>query len=374
MHRRLRWIITTMGVVALVAGLVASPRAQEIKFFRLGTGSISGVYFPVGGLIASAISHPPGPSRCGEGGSCGVPGMVAVAQASRGSLSNIRDIRAGRLEAALVQSDIAYLAVKGKAPFSGKKAVPGLRAIASLYPEAVHVVVRRKSPIKTIGDLRGRRISLDLKGSGTRSIARLVLKRYGIGSKDVRRLNSQVGPGVDRLKSGRIDAFFFVGGYPAPVISQLAKTVPLRLLPIEGNRAAAIRKANPFLASVTVPASVYGRMAATPTLAVGALLVVSDTVRQDVVYGVTRALWHPSTRQILDQAPRAARRMRVENALTGVAIPLHTGAVRYYREKKMLGSGGSKPATHRDGAPGGGSSQHPTSATPGATREPGSKP
>jgi len=363
-----------MVALALVAGSVASSRAQDTKFFRIGTGSISGVYFPVGGLIASAISHPPGPSRCGEGGSCGVPGLVAVAQASRGSLSNIRDILAGRLESALVQSDIAYLAVKGKPPFSGKKSVPGLRAIASLYPEAVHVVVRRKSPIKTIGDLRGRRISLDLKGSGTRSIARIVLKSYGVGPKAVSHLNSQIGPAVDRLKSGKIDAFFFVGGYPAPVISQLAKAVALRLLPIEGDRAAEIRKTDPFLASVTVPASAYGRAAATQTLAVGALLVVSDTVREDVVYGVTRALWHPSTRQVLDQAPRAARRMRFENALTGIAIPLHKGAARYYREKKMLGGSGPKPGTQGDGAPFGGSSPHPSSTPPDTSQEPGSKP
>ena len=363
-----------MGGLALMAGSVVPSQAQDIKFFRIGTGSISGVYFPVGGLIASAISHPPGASLCGEGGSCGVPGMVAVAQASRGSLSNIRDIRAGRLESALVQSDIAYLAVNGKAPFAGKKAVPGLRAVASLYPEAVHVVVRRDSPIKTIGDLRGRRISLDLKGSGTRSIARLVLKRYGVGPKAVAHLNSQIGPAVDRLRSGKIDAFFFVGGYPAPVISQLARDVPIRLLPIDGRQAAAIRKTEPFLGSVSLPASVYGRSAATQTLAVGALLVVAETVREDVVYGVTRALWHPSTRQILDQAPRAARRMRLENALAGLAIPLHKGAARYYRERKLLDGGAPKPQADGDGAAGGAPSKIPGPPAKGAPDGAGGKP
>lgn len=363
-----------MGALALVAGVVASSLAQDMKFFRIGTGSISGVYFPVGGLIASAISHPPGPSMCGDGGSCGVPGLVAVAQASRGSVSNIRDIRAGRLEAALVQSDVAYQAYTGQPPFDGKNAVPGLRAIASLYPEAVHVVVRRKSTIKTIEDLRGRRISLDLKGSGTRSIARLVLKRYGVGPKAVSHLNSQVGPAVDRLRSGKIDAFFFVGGYPAPVISRFAREIPIRLLPIEGDRAAAIRKSDPFLASVSIPASMYGRSEATPTLAVGALFVVSDKVREDVVYGVTRALWHPSTRHVLDQAPRAARRMRAENALTGVAIPLHKGAERYYREHHMLKVGAAKPKPEGDGAAAGAPAKNPASGAPSASKKAGSEP
>ncbi len=335
-----------MAAAAALAGAGAAADAQDIKFFRIGTGSISGVYFPVGGLIASAISHPPGASLCGQGGSCGVPGMVAVAQASRGSVSNIRDIAAGRVESALVQADVAYLAVRGEGPFAGGKGVPGLRAIASLYPEAVHVVVRRDSPIRSINDLRGRRISLDLKGSGTRAVARAVLQGYGVGPKAVDHLNSQVGPAVDRLRSGQIDAFFFVGGYPVPSIARLAQDVPVRLLPIAGPEAEAIRKIHPFLHEVEIPARVYRRGAATRTLAVAAHLVVSETVPADLVYGVTRALWHPTTRHILDQGPPATRQMRLENAVRGLAIPLHEGAARFYREKGLL----KKPAPESEKA------------------------
>ena len=163
-------------VVAAFAMLVTLPAsAQELRFFRIGTGSISGVYFPTGGLIASAISHPPGASLCGQGGSCGVPGLVAVAQATRGSVVNVRHIGAGRIESALVQADVAYFAYRGVGAFAGKKAVPGLRAIANLYPEAVHVIVRERSSIRSIKDLAGKRVSLDLKGSGTRTTALLVL-------------------------------------------------------------------------------------------------------------------------------------------------------------------------------------------------------
>ena len=324
--------------MALAAAVMLSlpVAAQDLKFLRIGTGSISGVYFPVGGLIASAISHPPGPSLCGQGGSCGVPGLVAVAQASRGSVANVRQIAAGRLEAALVQADIAYFAVKGMGVFAGGKAIPSLRAIANLYPEAVHVVVRRKSRIRAIGDLKGKRISLDLKGSGTRAIANLVLREHGIDPESLNRLNSQVGPAVDRLQSGRIDAFFFVGGFPAPTIARLSREVPLRLLSISGAQAASIMKADPFLAAVNIPASVYGRTVATQTLAVGALWTVSDKLDADTVYGITRALWHPTTRSILDQGPPATRQMRLKNALMGVAIPLHEGAARFYREKGLI--------------------------------------
>ena len=346
-----RYIPIFRTVVALAAAALLSPpvAAQDLKFLRIGTGSISGVYFPIGGLIASAISHPPGESLCGQGGSCGVPGLVAVAQASRGSVANVRHLAAGRIEFALVQADVAYFAVKGMGVFAGAKAVPGLRAVASLYPEAVHVVVRGRSHIRAIGDLKGKRISLDLKGSGTRALANLVLKKHGIDPDSLNRLNSQVGPAVDRLQSGRIDAFFFVGGFPAPTITRLSEDVPLRLLPISGKQAASIMKADPFLTAVSIPASVYGRRKATQTLAVGALFTVSDKVSADLVYGITRALWHPTTRSILDQGPPATRQVRLGNALKGVAIPLHEGAARFYREMGLIAK---PPPKAKSGSPG----------------------
>ncbi len=351
MNRHCSPTLNTVAALAAAAVLSLPAAAQDLKFLRIGTGSISGVYFPVGGLIASAISHPPGASLCGQGGSCGVPGLVAVAQASRGSVSNVRQIAAGRIESALVQADVAYFAVRGIGIFSGAKAIPGLRAVANLYSEAVHVVVRRKSRIRAIRDLRGKRVSLDLKGSGTRTIAFLVLKEYGIDPKSLSQLNSQVGPAVDRLEAGRIDAFFFVGGFPVPSIVRLTGEVPLRLLPISGEQAASIRKANPFLVAVSIPASVYGRTAATRTLAVGALWTISDKVSADLVYGITWALWHPTTRTILDQGPPATRQMRLKNALKGVTIPLHEGAQRFYREKGLIAKPAPKAKSESPGKP-----------------------
>jgi TRAP transporter TAXI family solute receptor len=335
MNRHHHPILRAFAGLALAVATALPATAQELRFFRIGTGSISGVYFPVGGLIASAISHPPGASLCGQGGSCGVPGLVAVAQASRGSVVNARNIGAGRIESALIQADVAYFAHRGMGAFGGSKAVSGLRAIASLYPEAVHVVVRKDSPIRSI-----KRVSIDLKGSGTRAVAMLVLKGIGIDAASLRQLNSQIGPAVDRLKSGRLDAFFFVGGFPAPSITRLAADLPLRLLPLTGGQAPGIRKKDPFLSSAVIPAATYGMAEDVQTLAVGALWAVSDKVSEKLVYGITRALWHPATRAILDQGPSATRQMRLENASKGVAIPFHPGAERFYREKGLL----KKPA------------------------------
>jgi TRAP transporter TAXI family solute receptor len=324
---------------AMLAGLYASfvpAHAQDIRFFRIGTGSISGVYFPVGGLLASAISNPPGSRDCDAGGSCGVPGLIAVAQATLGSIANVNAIRAGRLESALVQADVAHAAYAGMDRFAGAAQVKGLRAIANLYPEAVHIVVRFKSPIKSVGDLVGRRVSLDLAGSGTRAVARSVLKGYGVDPASLKQVNSQIGPAADRIRLKKIDAFFFVGGFPSGSLARLARSTRIRLLPIDGAEAAAIRKVNPFLSMAHIPKNTYRGVMAVKTVAVGALWAVSDTVDADTVYGLTRALWHPSTRRLFDRGVPAARQIRRARALDGLALPLHPGAARYYREKKML--------------------------------------
>jgi TRAP transporter TAXI family solute receptor len=337
-----RVFVLALAMLAVLYLDFAPAKAQDIRFFRIGTGSISGVYFPVGGLLSSAISNPPGSRDCDAGGSCGVPGLIAVAQATLGSIANVKAIRAGGLESALVQADVAHSAQAGMGRFAGAERVMGLRAITNLYPEAVHIVVRRNSAIKSVRDLVGRRVSLDLAGSGTRAVARLVLKGYGVDPASLKQVNSQIGPAADRIKLKNIDAFFFVGGFPSGALARLARSTRVRLLPVDGVEAAGIGKANPFLSSVQVPKNTYRGVAAIKTVAVGALWVVSDKVDADTVYGITRALWHPSTRRLLDGGVPAARQIQPARALDGVALPLHPGAERYYLEKKMLKVPGKK--------------------------------
>ena len=146
-------ILAGVAVAALVALPGAEVRAQKITFFRVGTGSTGGTYFPIGGLIANAISNPPGSRPCNRGGSCGVPGLIAVAQSTQGSVDNVARIKAGSLESGLVQADIAYWAFNGAGIYKPKDAVKSLRVIASLYPESIHIVVRRNSKITSVGAL-----------------------------------------------------------------------------------------------------------------------------------------------------------------------------------------------------------------------------
>ena len=200
---------------ALAIGLATSAVAQDMSFFRIGTGGTAGTYYPIGGLLANAISNPPGSRPCEEGGSCGVPGLVASALSANGSVANINAIAGGTLESGFAQSDVATWAYTGTGIWDGKPAVEKLRAIANLYPESIHLVASAGSGINSVADLKGKRVSLDEPGSGTLVDARVILEGYGLSEADISPEFLKPDQAADRMRDGAMDAFFFVGGYPA---------------------------------------------------------------------------------------------------------------------------------------------------------------
>lgn len=336
-RRGIRAALLLVPLIALAGALTAGQAAaQDIRFFRIGTGSTAGTYFPVGGLIASAISSPPGSRDCERGGSCGVPGLVAVAQSTRGSVDNVRQIADGTIESGFSQSDVAYWAYYGEELFLTGGPLTSLRAIANLYPETIHLVARSDSGIKSVADLKGKKISLDRPGSGTRVDALLVLRAYGLAAKDLEVFSLAPGAAVDALREGEIDGWFFVAGTPATAVLELAEEALIDLVPLTGPEADKLLANRPFFARQILPVGVYPGIAATETLSVGAQWVVSDKVPEEEVYQITRSLWHPSTRQLLDKGHPKGSRIVLEKALDGLGIPLHPGAARYYREVGML--------------------------------------
>ncbi len=229
---RIGRLAVCLGVTGLLTFGLAY--AQDINFFRIGTGAIGGTYFAIGGMLASAISNPPGSRPCDQGGACGVPGLVAVAQSTQGSVENVEAIADGRIESALVQADVAYWAYHGTGMFRDRGALSNLRAVANLFPSTIHIVVRRDSFIGGVSDLGGRRVSLGEEGSGTLVDARTILAGYGISEAVIEPFYLRPGPASDRLFDGDIDAFFMVGGVPVGTIVDLAARLPIRLLPITG--------------------------------------------------------------------------------------------------------------------------------------------
>ena len=325
---------------SFTAGLMAGPAlaaqpagAQDITFFRIGTGSTAGTYFPIGGLIANAVSNPPGSRPCADGGSCGVPGLVATVVASAGSVSNVQGIANNAFQSGFVQSDVAYWAHTGTGIFTGMAKLDGLRAIASLYPESFHLVARKGANIRSVADLRGKRVSLDEPGSGTLVDARLILAAFGIAEKDVNAEYLKVQQAADKLKEGTLDAFFNVSGWPQASIAELAITTGVDLVPIDGPQVDALLKQYAFFSRDEVPEFTYRNVPAVRTVSVHALWLTSVRQPEPLIQAITGALWNANTRKLLDSGHAKGKVIKLETALDGVGIPLHPGAEKFYKEK-----------------------------------------
>ena len=327
----LRFVAAVLAITT-VLGTTSGHASEEITFLRIATGGVGGTYYPVGGLIAQAISNPPGSRPCDKGGSCGVPGLVAVAQSSHGSVSNIEAIAAGHVDSGFAQSDVAYWAHTGTTIYLESGKVSGIRAIASLYPESIHLVARKGSNIRSILDLAGKRVSLDEQGSGTLVDSRLILSAFGLGEKDLKTSYMKPIPAIEKMKTGALDAFFIVAGYPANAVVELAKTAGAELIPIEGPEIDVLIDKYGFLTRSSIPAGTYEGIGEVNTISVGAQWIVGEAVDEALVYNITKALWTDASQQLLRAGHPKGREITLETALDGIAIPLHPGAERFYKE------------------------------------------
>ena len=302
---------------------VAATGVQAQQFFRIGTGGTAGTYYPIGGMIANAVSQP------GK--------IVVTAQASNGSLANVNGISGGSMESGFSQSDVATWAQKGTGIFEGKTNIPDLRLIANLYPETVHVVVKKGSGIKSVADLKGKRVALDEPGSGTLVNARLILAAYGVKETDIKPEYIKPNQAGDKMKDGALDAFFFVGGAPAGAIAELASSgAGIELLPIDGPQAEGLRMASPFFANDVVPANTYKDVAAVSSLSVGAQWVTSAKADAETVYQITKSLYSEATQKALGAGHAKGKLITLKNAVMGAGIPFHPGAERFYKEAGAL--------------------------------------
>jgi TRAP transporter TAXI family solute receptor len=308
-------------VLGLAAAIAAPVQAQQ--FFRIGTGGTAGTYYPVGGMIANAVSQP------GK--------IVATAQATNGSVANVNGVAGGALESGFSQSDVATWAFTGTGVYEGKPKVSDLRMIANLYPESIHLVVKRGSGIKSVADLKGKRVALDEPGSGTLVNARLVLAAYGVKESDIKPEYIKPNQAGDKLKDGALDAFFFVGGAPAGAIAELASSgTGIELVPLAGPQAEALRKTNPYLAVDTIAAGTYKDVPAVQTMAMGAQWVTSAKADTETVYQITKALYGKAAQDTLAAGHAKGKFITKENAVKGVGIPFHPGAEKFYKEVGLL--------------------------------------
>ncbi|MEQ8653983.1 MAG: TAXI family TRAP transporter solute-binding subunit [Kiloniellales bacterium] len=329
--------VVTLGCATLLAaGIAGASSAQELKFFTIGTGGTAYTYYPIGGLIANAISKPPGSRECGQGGSCGVEGLIASAVSSRGSVDNVNAINSGLRNSGFSQSDVAYWAYTGSGIMEGETAAEDLRAIAALYPEHIHLVALADSGINSVADLKGKRVSLDEPGSGTYVDALLILETAGLSADDIQAEALKGNAASEALRNGKIDAYFVVAGYPTGSVVELASAVDIKLVPISGAGADGLVKEYGFFSTSDIPAGTYEGVETTPTVAVGAQWLTSAKEDEELIYQITKALWNEQTRKLLDDGHAKGKSITLDTALDGVGIPLHPGAERFYKEAGLI--------------------------------------
>ena len=322
-----------LGAVAAIAVLAVSAAVMAADTprisFQIATGSTTGTFFPVGEAIAGLLSHPPGVNRCEIANVCGPAGLIVSARTSEGTMDNLLSVNDGGVESGLAQSDVIAAAVKGAGPFKAKGKQSHVRVIASLFSEQVHLVVSEKANIKKISDLRGKRVSLGLAGSGVGFTAREILTAYRVPEAKLKLVSQDTMGAIALMKQGKLDAFFAVGGVPIAGVGDLLASRSARLLPIAGPVRDRLAKSEPSLEIATIT---YPGQEPVATVSTRALWIVRDSVPENLVYGITRALFNPANREAISASHPSAREIALNTAALMPPAALHPGAARFYAE------------------------------------------
>lgn len=332
-------IAVTGGLCAASIAIVepvAPTAANDVVSFRIGTGGNGGTYFPIGRAIAEGISGQSLAHAC-EGRDC-PPSLLAVAQTSNGSVANIEALADGSLEGGFAQANIVHWAYTGTALFEEQEPVPDLRAIANLYPEAMHLVTDVESGITNLSEIDDHRISLDEPGSGTLVDARYLLEAFEVDEDSFDAQYMKADLALARMADGHLDGFFAVAGPPLRSLNQsdLLQPGDYRIVPIGGPSARQLLAAHPFYTAVTIPGGTYPDHPSVETIGIGAQFVTHARLPNDVVYEITRLLWSEATRTLLENGHRMGHAIDIATATDGLSIPLHPGAARFYREIGLL--------------------------------------
>lgn len=312
---------------------------------RIAAGPVGGTDFPFGGLIGNAISNPPGSRECERGGSCGVPGLIAVAQTTIDGAENLRAVSRGDLEFALSQADALAWTYAGNGPFQGQEPLRNVRMVARLYPSNIHIVVKKGSPIKSVADLKGRKVAMGGEASATAATAKLILSAYGVRWDSLQMRYYDFAAVTGALEKGEVDAFFMVSGAPVLALEDLASRTPIALVPIDGPVAEKLPKIFPYYSLGVIPARTYGDHPAVPTVDVASVLVGRDTLSPDIAFGIVRAIWHDRNRPLFQKGHPRGQFMERALAARDMGVPIQRGADKYYVENGLMEPRPETPAS-----------------------------
>ena len=327
-NRRLLCAIAVPLAMAL-STLPAVSSAQDIKrgdhYITVLTGPSSGIYFPIGGAFSTLI---------------GKLGYKASATATGATAENINALQTGQGEIAIAMSDAVIQAVEAFGAYEGKKPAANLRALMGLWPNVVQIVTTADSGIKSFAELKGKRIGVGAPNSGVEINARMIFEAHGMTYKDVKVDYLNYGEAIDQMKNGLIDAAFVTSGLGNATIRELGVTKKIAFVPVDGEARQRLIKKYPFYIESNIPAATYGTPADTPTTAVMNILVADKKLPAEVVHDILKNVFSPAGLETIQGAHATAKaNIKPETALrgvTGTSVPLHEGAIRYYKEAGLM--------------------------------------
>ena len=314
--------VIIVALVAVMAAFSFTAMASAATYMSVATGGTSGTYYAVGGALAAAVTKD-GKVQC-------------TAETGNASVANANLISTKGIEIAFVQNDITYWAVNGQLMFQGKP-LKNIRAVASLYPEHVQMVVTKNSGIKKFSDLKGKRVGVGAPGSGVEGDVQALFKIAGLTYKDLAKADFlDFAATAGRFKDDQIDAGFVVAGYPTAALMDLTTTKDnVTLFSFDDAFLKKLNKEYPFFISSTIPANTYsGIKQAVKTPAVMAILITHADVPEADVYNFVSSMF--KNLNDIKAAHAKGKEITLKGALDGLTAPLHPGAAKFYKEKGLI--------------------------------------
>ena len=316
--------------IALVFGFVAlmgaAPAQAEQQFVTIGTGGVTGVYYPTGGAICRLVNK----TKKTHGIRCSV-------ESTGGSVYNLNTIAAGELDMGVAQSDWQYHAYNGTSKFKDKGPNKDLRSVFSIHPEPFTVVARADSGIKDFKDLKGKRVNIGNPGSGQRGTMEVVMKTMGWTKADFKLASELKSAEQSKaLCDNKVDAMVFTVGHPSGSIKEATTSCDAVIVTVAGPEIDVLVEKNDYYRTATIPGGMYrGTDTDTKTFGVGATFVTSDKVSEEVIYNVVKAVFE-NFDQFKKLHPAFKNLKKEEMIKDGLSAPLHKGAVKYYKEAGLM--------------------------------------
>ncbi|UWQ19974.1 TAXI family TRAP transporter solute-binding subunit [Jannaschia sp. W003] len=315
-----------LGLAGAAVMAASGAAAQDQQFFTIGTGGVTGVYYPTGGAICRLVNA----GRAEHGLRCSV-------ESTGGSVYNINTIREGELEFGVAQSDWQYHAYNGSSQFEEAGPFEGLRAVFSVHPEPFTVVARAEAGIESFDDLKGKRVNIGNPGSGQRGTMEVLMEAKGWTTDDFALATEmKAAEQSAALCDNQIDAMVYTVGHPSGSIQEATTACDSVLVEVAGPEVEALVEENPFYRTATIPGGMYrGNDEDTATFGVGATFVTSADVSDEVVYTLVKSVFE-NMDDFRRLHPAFADLDPAEMVSAGLSAPLHPGAERYYREAGLL--------------------------------------